>query len=64
MDYQKLAEEAVLRSGLSKARAKEIASNVAQRILEEESKIKTKKIKKEVVFESKDIIEPENTYKK
>lgn len=54
MDYEKIAEEGCQRAGLSRRRAKEVASEVALAFIKAEQKTKKKK---------KDVTEIENTYK-
>lgn len=63
VDYFKIAKEGALRTGLSTARATDVASNVAG-LMEEAIEKESKKKPKKVILESKDITEPKDDYSK
>jgi hypothetical protein len=62
VDYNKIAEKAANKAGLSTRKINEVKGIMAKVIKEEVEKEQKKKLKKKVVLESKDILEPENTY--
>ena len=64
IDYNKIAEKAANKAGLSTRKVNEVKGTMAKVIKEEVEKAQKEKPKKKVVLESKDILEPENTYKK